>query len=173
MLTETWGLSVGVAGIVLTLSALAWAVGSWWQSRVIGRLGARRLTAFGAALIAIGGVIVALGLLDVPLAVPYAGWGIGSVGMGIVFPTIPLSVMGVATEGREAGELSSTILMDYLGVGIGAGLAGVSVALADAGTISIEAGLAGAFAVGIVAALLLTLVARRLPDARADVDSAA
>jgi MFS family permease len=173
MLTETRGLSVGVAGIVLTLSALAWAVGSWWQSRVIGRLGARRLTAFGAALIAIGGVIVALGLLDVPLAVPYAGWAIGSVGMGIVFPTIPLSVMGVATEGREAGELSSTILMDYLGVGIGAGLAGVSVALADAGTISIEAGLAGAFAVGIVAALLLTLVARRLPDARADVDSAA
>jgi len=33
--------------------------------------------------------------------------------------------------------------MDYLGVGIGAGLGGASVALADAGTISIEAGLAG------------------------------
>jgi hypothetical protein len=47
-------------------------------------------------------------------------------------------------EGREAGELSSTILMDYLGVGIGAGLGGASVALAGAGTISIEAGLAGA-----------------------------
>ena len=173
MLTETRGLSVGVAGIVLTFSALAWAVGSWWQSRVVERVGARRITMLGAALIAIGGTVVALGLLDVPLAVPYAGWAIGSVGMGIVFPTIPLSVMGVATEGREAGELSSTILMDYLGVGIGAGLAGVSVALADAGTISIEAGLAGAFAVGIVAALLLTLVARRLPDARAAVDSAA
>jgi hypothetical protein len=40
--------------------------------------------------------------------------------MGIVFPTIPLSVM--VEEGREAGELSSMILMDCLGVGIGVGL---------------------------------------------------
>ena len=52
-----------------------------------------------------------------------------------------------------------------MGVGIGAGLAGASVALADAGTISIEAGLAGAFGIGIVAAVLLALLARRLPQA--------
>jgi hypothetical protein len=38
--------------------------------------------------------------------------------------------------------------------------------LADAGKVSIEAGLAGAFAIGIVAAVLLALVARHLPDAR-------
>jgi hypothetical protein len=107
--------------------------------------------------------VVAAGLLDVPLVVPYVGWAIGSVGMGIVFPTIPLSVMGEAEAGREAGELSSMILMDYLGVGIGAGLGGASVALADAGTLSIREGLAGAFGVGIVAAVLLALVARRLP----------
>jgi hypothetical protein len=83
-----------------------------------------------------------------------------------VFPTIPLAVMSEVEEGREAGELCSTILMDYLGVGIGAGLAGASIALADAGTISIEDGLAGAFGIGIMAAVLLALVARRLPDAR-------
>jgi MFS family permease len=167
MLTQVRGLSVGMAGIVLTCSALAWAAGSWWQSRVAERLGTRRLTTSGSLLIASGGAVLAVGLLDVPLVVPYLGWAIGSVGMGIVWPTIPLSVMGQATEGREAAELSSTILMDYLGVGIGAGLGGASVALADAGTISIEAGLAGAFAIGIVAAVLLALVARRLPDARA------
>jgi MFS family permease len=164
MLTETRGLSIGVASIVLTASALAWAVGSWWQSRVIGRLGARRLVAAGAALVGFGAAMVSVGLLDVPVFVPFVGWAIGSVGMGIVWPTIPLSVMGEVEEGREAGELSSTILMDYLGVGIGAGLGGASVALADEGTISIEAGLAGAFAVGIVAAVLLAVVSRRLPD---------
>jgi predicted MFS family arabinose efflux permease len=165
MLTQTRGLSVGVAGIVLTCSALAWALGSWWQSRVAERLGTRWLTTFGALLIAAGGAIVAVGLLDVPLVVPYVGWAIGSVGMGIVFPTIPLSVMRVATEGLEAAELSSTILMDYLGVGIGAGLGGVCIALADAGTISLEAGLAGAFGLGVTFALVLALVGRRLPDA--------
>jgi MFS family permease len=117
-------------------------------------------------LIGTGALLVAIGVLDVPVAVPYVGWAIGSVGMGIVWPTIPLSVMTEVEEGREAGELSSTILMDYLGVGIGAGLGGASVALGDAGTISIEEGLMGAFGVGIVAALLLALVARRLPDTR-------
>ena len=166
MLTETRGLSIGVAGVVLTTASIAWAVGSWWQSGVIERWGARRVTAIGAAQIGIGSVVVAVGLLDVPVVLPYLGWTIGALGMGIVFPTIPLSVMGIAQEGQEAGELSSTILMDYLGVGIGAGLGGASVALADAGTISIEAGLAGAFGVGIVAAMLLVLVARRLPDTR-------
>jgi hypothetical protein len=74
--------------------------------------------------------------------------------------------MGEVEEGREAGELSSMILMDYLGVGFGVGLGGASIALADAGTISIEVGLAGAFAIGIVAAVLLALVARRLPQAQ-------
>ena len=167
MLTETRGLSIGAASIVLTASAVAWAIGTWWQSRVIGRLGARRLVAIGAMLIGLGATLVAIGVLDVPVVVPYVGWAIGSVGMGIVWPTIPLSVMGEVEEGHEAGELSSTILMDYLGVGIGAGLGGASVALADAGRISIEAGLAGAFAIGVVVAVLLTLVARRLPDARA------
>ena len=83
--------------------------------------------------------------------------------MGIVFPTIPLSVMGEATEGREAAELSSTILMDYLGVGIGAGLGGVCIALADAGTISLEAGLAGAFGLGVTFALLLASSAGACP----------
>ena len=166
MLTQVRGLSVGVAGIVLTCSALAWAAGSWWQSRAAGRLGTRWLTTFGALVIASGGTVLAVGLLDVPLVVPYVGWAIGSVGMGIVWPTIPLSVMGVATEGREAAELSSTILMDYLGVGIGAGLGGVCIALADAGTISLEAGLAGAFGLGVGFALVLALVGRRLPDPR-------
>ena len=166
MLTETRGLSVGVAGIVLTTASIAWAAGSWWQSQVVGRYGARRVTAIGAGLIGTGSAVVAIGLLDVSVVVPYLGWTIGALGMGIVFPTIPLSVMGEAQEGQEAGELSSTILMDYLGVGIGSGLAGASVALADAGTLTIRQGLAGAFGIGVAAAILLVLVARRLPDAR-------
>jgi MFS family permease len=164
MLTETRGLSIGVASLVLTSASIAWAAGSWWQSRAIGRFGTRRVTGVGAALIGTGSAIVAVGLLDVPVLVPYVGWTLGAAGMGIVFPTIPLAVMGEATEGREADELSPTILMDYLGVGIGAGLGGASVALADAGRVSIEVGLVGAFGVGVVAAALLAVVARRLPD---------
>jgi hypothetical protein len=39
MLVKTRGLSIGAAAIVITASALAWAAGSWWQSRVIGAWG--------------------------------------------------------------------------------------------------------------------------------------
>jgi MFS family permease len=173
MLTNVRGLSVGVAGIVITAMSLSWATGSWWESRVVGRLGARSITTMGALLLAAGTAVAAAGLIEsVPVAVSYVGWAIGGFAMGITFPTIPLSVMSEASEGREAGELSSTILMDFLGIGVGAGLGNAFVALADAGTISLEAGIGGAFAIGAVAALLLAVVGRRIPDAR-PVDSAA
>jgi MFS family permease len=173
MLTKVRGLSVGQAGLVITAATVAWAAGSWYESRTVGRRGARWITTLGAVVISFGTLLVATGLIqDVPIVVAYVGWGLGGLGMGMVFPTIPLAVMSVATEGHEAGELSSTILMDFLGVGLGAGLGGASVALADRGTISLEAGIGGAFAIGLLSALLLIVVARRLPDAR-PVDSAA
>jgi len=173
MLVNVRGLSLTAAGLIVTGAAFAWAGGSWLQSRIVERVGARWLTAFGASMIALAAVLVSTGLISsLPLAIAYVGWGFGGFGMGIVFPTIPLAVMAEAAEGREAGELSSTILMDFLGVGVGAGLGGASVALADAGAISLEAGIAGAFSIAFVTALVLALVARRIPDARR-VDSAA
>jgi hypothetical protein len=60
----------------------------------------------------------------------------------------------------------------FHGIGVGAGLGGVSVALADAGLISLRAGVAGAFAMGVIAALALIALAGRIPDAR-PVDSPA
>ncbi len=170
MLVNVRGLSLTAAGLIVTGAAFSWAAGSWLQSRIVQRVGARWLTAFGASMIALAAVLVSTGLVaSLPLAIAYVGWGFGGFGMGIVFPTIPLAVMAEATEGHEAGELSSTILMDYLGVGVGAGLGGASVALADAGTISLEAGIAGAFSIAFVTALILVLVARRIPDARRSV----
>jgi MFS family permease len=168
MLTNVRGLTIGQAGLIITAASVSWAAGSWYESRAVGRRGARWLTTTGALLIAAGTVLVAGGLVrDIPIVLPYIGWGVGGLGMGMVFPTVPLSVMSEATRGREAGELSSIILMDFLGVGLGAGLGGASVSLAAAGTVSLEAGIAGAFGIGLVAAVLLAMVGRRIPDARA------
>lgn len=173
MLTRVRDLSVGEAGLVVTAASISWAIGSWWESGVVGRRGARWVASVGAAVLALGTVLVAGGLIrDLPILLPYVGWALGGFGMGIVFPTIPLSAMSEASEGSEAADLSPTILMDFLGIGVGAGLGGASVALADAGTISIEAGIGGAFGIGLLAALLLVLVGRRIPDAR-KLDSAA
>jgi MFS family permease len=173
MLTDVRGLSIGAAGIVITAATFSWGVGSWWQSRTVVRRGSRWVATVGALIMAVGTILVAGGLIrELHIVIPYIGWALGGLGMGIVFPTVPLAVMGEASEGREAGELSSTILMDFLGIGVGAGLGNVGIALAAGGHISLEAGIASAFAIGLVATLLLVLVTRRIPDARS-VDSAA
>jgi Major Facilitator Superfamily len=173
MLHRVRGLSLGISGLVISGASVSWAAGSWWESRVVSNRGARSLTRVGASILGFGTVLVASGLLEsVPVSVSYVGWAFGGLGMGILFPTIPLAVMSETTAGREAGELSSMILMDFLGIGIGAGLGGVSVALADAGHISLRAGVAGAFAMGLVACVALVLLAGRIPDGR-PVDSAA
>ncbi|MFL5737453.1 MAG: MFS transporter [Actinomycetota bacterium] len=164
MLTRVRGLSVGQAGLVVTGATITWCLGTFWQSRRFEDMGARRLVAIGGLLVAIAAVLVSGGLVEgFPIALPYIGWAIGGLGMGIAFPTIPLSAMTVTKRGHEAGDLSSTLLMDFLGISLGAGLAGACVALADAGITSLRGGIAGAFAIGFVTAIGLALVARRLP----------
>ncbi len=183
MLHDVRGLSIGTSGLVISGAAVAWAVGTWWQSRLVVQRGARWVARVGAWLLFVSALVVSTGLVhevtvlgveirELPIWIAYVGWAIGGLGMGIVWPTIPVSVMGETTEGREAGELSSTILMDFLGLGIGAGLGGVSVAAAAAGWVSLRTGVAGAFGLGVLAALALVVVVGRIPDRR-PVDSAA
>ncbi len=133
MLTAERGLSVGKAGLVVTVGSFAWAAGSWWQSRRAGTWPATRLVATGASLIAVGTFMAGLGVVDtIPVIVVYLGWLVAALGMGIAFPTIPFAVMHEAGEGRGASEVSSTLLMDVLGWGVGAGLGGSCIALAQA-----------------------------------------
>jgi hypothetical protein len=51
-------------------------------------------------------------------------------------------------------------------VAIGAGLGGSAVALARAADLELRVGIAGAFGIGLLAALVLLRVARRLPEGR-------
>lgn len=167
MLTAERGLSVGQAGLVVTVGSFAWAAGSWWQSRRAGAWSATRLVATGATLIACGTLVASLGVVDrIPVIVVYAGWLVAALGMGIAFPTIPFAVMHEAGERRGASEVSSTLLMDVLGWGVGAGLGGACVALAQAADRSLQTGLIGVFAVGMVMALTLVRISARLPSGR-------
>jgi hypothetical protein len=86
--------------------------------------------------------------------------------MGIAFPTIPLAAMRTAAAGEEAGELSSVLLMDVLGVATGAGLGGGIVALVSAMDRPIRAGLLGSFGLGVVSLLVLLALAGRLDRPR-------
>ena len=122
------------------------------------------LVGVATAIVAAGFALTATGLIpEVPLVVPYAGWVVAAAGMGIGFPTIPLAAMGTTGSGSEARDLSPTLLMDMLGVAVGAGLGGASLAIADRSGRGLTAGLAGAFAVSLVAAFVLLAIASRMP----------
>ena len=94
------------------------------------------------------------------------GWVAAALGMGIVFPTIPLAAMEAAEAGRESSDLSPTLLMDMTGVAVGQGFGGIALANAVAIGLGVAVGLGGAFATTGVAAVLLLLVAPRIPGPR-------
>ncbi|HTG46051.1 MAG TPA: MFS transporter [Actinomycetota bacterium] len=162
MLTNVRGTSVLAAGLALTFAAVAWALGSWWQSRRANRVRASTLVLLGDTLLVAGIVAVVAVLTGGPLALAYVGWAVAGFGMGVAYPTVPLAVMARAEEGREAAELAPVLLMDMLGIAAGAGLGGVAIALSVAKDAPVRSGIAGAFAVAIAAALALLLVCRRI-----------
>ncbi len=165
MLTEVRGLSLGAAGLVITVASVTWAVGAWWQSGRADRMPLSWLVGVGVTLLVVGQAAVASTLwVGVPLAFAYVGWGIVGLGMGIAFATIPLAAMRVSDAGEESSELSSVLLMDMLGVATGAGLGGAAVAMSDAFDASLRAGIGGAFAIAILAALALAAITSRIPS---------
>jgi MFS family permease len=169
MLRELHGFSYAKASLVITVATVTWSLGSWWQSRVARRVPSGALVTIGGTFVLVGMAGVACGLfVALPVWLTYVGWTMAGGGMGIAFPTIPLSVMSVTDEGKEAGQLSSTLLMDTLGMTVGAGLGGASIAFATAATAGdagLRTGIAGAYAIGFVMMGVLLLIARRIPNA--------
>ena len=163
MLTGVRGISLGFAGLAVTSATLTWAAGSAWQSGRAQRVPLTRLMFLGTVLVLLGEITVATTLiLAVPVVVAFVGWAVVGLGMGITFPTPPLATMRRSKAGEEAGELSSVLLMDMLGVATGSGLGGAAVALSEALGAPLRAGLAGAFAIGALALVALLFTSLRL-----------
>ncbi len=163
MFTDVRMRTLTEVAVVLAITPFAWAGGSWWQSREVERRSLAWLTIVATVIVAVGLSLTAAGLmLGVPLAIAYTGWVVIALGMGIGFPTMPLAAMSAAGAGTEASDLSPTLLMDMLGIAVGAGLGGASLAIADRAGAGLIPGLAGAFAVSAVAVVLLLIVAPRI-----------
>jgi len=75
-------------------------------------------------------------------------------------------VMAGVQEGAEARGLAPTLLMDTLGIAVGAGLGGVAITLTtDAGE-PLTTGITIAFAIAAVAGIMLAVLAPRIDPAR-------
>lgn len=162
MLTEVRGMTVTAAGLTISVAALTWAAGSWWQSHVVGRRSHGWLVMVGSIVFLAGVGVAALVLHGAPLALILLAWMLAGFGMGVAFPSIPLAVMASVQEGAEARGLAPTLLMDTLGIAVGAGLGGAAITLAaDAGE-PLVTGISIAFAIAAAAAVTLAALSTRI-----------
>lgn len=153
-----------VAGAALTAATMLWTTGAWTQERLVRTIGPRRVVMIGFAVmsVGIGGMFGALGPLPVPASI--ALWSLAGLGIGLSYAPISVTVLGLATAGREGEASSSLQLTDVLGVSLGTGLGGAFVALGETRGWPTRSGLELTFAVTLVVSLLGVLAARRLPD---------
>jgi MFS family permease len=162
MLTHVRGMSVTAAGVTISVAALTWALGSWWQSHAVGRRSYGWLVSVGAMIFLVGLGFTIWVLHGSPLWLILIAWMAAGFGMGTAFPVIPLAVMASADEGAEARELSPTLLMDTLGIAVGAGVAGAVIARTSEAGMSLVTGLTIAFAIAAVAGVTMAALAPRI-----------
>ena len=161
------GLDAATAGIALTSATLAWTAGAWVQAPRFTRIGPRRFVAIGFTTVALGvlGFSVVLNPA-VPVVVGFVLWGVAGFGMGLSYSPLSLVALAEAPPGGEGTATSGLQLSDVIGTALGTGVGGSIIAAGNAAGLEHWVGLAAAFGVGVVVAIVGAALARRLPGPR-------
>jgi MFS family permease len=163
-LTSIRHTSTTFAGLTLTVATLTWTSGSWFQARIVTRVGPRPLVRSGLGLTLVGlAGLVSLLWSAVPLWIAPLAWAVAGFGIGIAYSPLSLSALGWARPGQEGRASSSVQLTDLLGTAFGTGTAGAIIAsvVAQGGTRRL--GLGVAFALAGAVATLGVMISPRLP----------
>jgi len=116
MLIEHRGLSTTLAGLTLTVGALGWSTGSWWQGRSRMRTSRPRLIEIGAIFVASGLVVV---LVSTFTAVPSFMAGVGCVlsglGMGLALASLSVLLLEYAPTHEHGAAGAAGQMADALG----------------------------------------------------------
>ncbi|MFD3742965.1 MFS transporter [Nocardia sp. NPDC058633] len=173
-LQNVWRYSALVTGLVFLSLSLVIAVANFVAERLIGRFGIRATLIVGLLLGAVGGALLAAGMIvDGSYRTIVVAILVYGAGMGTVYPTMYAAAgTGVAEQEQgTAGGMANTAMQ----VGIGAGLA-VLVGIANAGVTDLDGdvlrtatadGLRSTVVVASALTLLGLLAAWSLPDRRA------
>jgi hypothetical protein len=160
-LTSVHGYSPIAAGIPLTAGALGWAAASHLQGR-FPDLPRERLLRAGAALLALG--LAGTGLAALPALggwPAYPFWAVAGLGMGLGMPSVGVLLLNQSPEHRRGADSAALQIADVTASALCIGLAGVLVAAATAGLVSLPAAIVASVAVFTLVALLAVAVAGR------------
>jgi len=162
MLTSVRGTSLAIAGAAVTAAAISWFPGSLWQQRVAGSLSLRRQALISCSLLLAAEGVVASAILGIPLWLVFLGAIGEGLAMGVAFNIVLLMAMEPSGDHGVATLTSTRFLAGRLGLVLGTGLAGVSVAAGSRPGASLSAGIAGAMGIAIAGALVALLAAWRM-----------
>jgi MFS family permease len=166
LLIDHYAFSATLAGLALTLAALAWASASWLQGRL-----AEILTHAGS--IRIGSCVVvaaiaftfATALWQLPPVVAIIGWGAGGAGMGLMYPRTSVMTLALSTSENQGFNSSALSISDSLGA---------SLALATTGIVFAGFSFAGVFAfAGVIAVFAIIMSWRIAPGPAAGIRATA
>lgn len=109
------GFVPATAGLALTVSALTWSAGSWYQGRPGQPFARTQLLQMGMGCLAVGAAVVALAVAPaVPAALALAGWAVAGLGMGLVYPTLSVLTLELSPAAEHGRHSSALQLWDSL-----------------------------------------------------------
>ena len=138
-LTRIHGLSPTEVGIPLTAGAVGWAAASHLQGR-FPAMARERLLRAGFALLALGLASTALAAVPALGGWPaYGTWAVAGLGMGLGMPAVGVLLLDRSPEHRRGADSAALQIADVTCSALCIGLAGVLVAAATAGALSLRA----------------------------------
>ena len=130
VLQDRWELSVGQAGIALTLVGVVWALSSQVQSRLGTRITHERAMQSGTTLVLAGivAMVVSVALrgagTELPAVLPIAAYVLAGAGMGFAYPRTSVAMLAESTD-RDRGLNSSALsVADSLGAALALSVSG-------------------------------------------------
>ena len=103
-----------------------------------------------------------------PLWATFVAWGVGGLGMGLLFNPTTVSAMSFAAPGQEGMVGGQVSLADAVGFSLMGGIGGAMVALAERTSMSLTTALGINFALAAVLACTGMLASRNVARAGAD-----
>jgi len=115
-----------IIGIPLTLAAIGWALGSWWQGRQLrNRVSVLRV---GFSVVAVGVLllmVIASPAVSLWFAVPI--WALAGTGMGMAMPTVSVLMLELSPAAAQGANSAGLQISDMVGSIIGIAAVGALV----------------------------------------------
>ncbi|WP_102192907.1 MFS transporter [Microbacterium aurantiacum] len=126
LLMDRFEFSPTIAGLALTIAALAWSSASAVQGRYGDRLGSTRIVAVSIPLMLVA--VLSLLIVSVSGTMPWLaviGWGFAGAGMGLLYPRLTVLTLAYSTSADEGFNSSALSISDSTGSAVTIALAGL------------------------------------------------